>query len=825
MSNTNNLLKELLSNSNYFHQIYDEQPTAIAICDKDGFVVDCNSAYTSTLGVKREDIIGYNIFDKYNFSDEVLNMIQTSDSYEYDTLYTLPKELIDKSLETIISIDVKIVRHYLDSYTIGYIIYITNHTNRWKEYNKKLSIQEKRYSDLVDNLPLNYTHSKLIFDENGKIVDYLNMTGNKQCNEFYKDHNMIWGETLASKFLPISGHVMFENLNRIRESGESGGHFIYNTVEIDEVNEMAVVFEGNEWVNIISIPVTTIERARMKAEEKLYKEEEEKIQLEKEHQKELEEQVNIFNALSRNFFNVYIVNLNDGSAKALKLNGYIPEGLNPNNKEIFEYSTILRNYIAKRVAPDDKDSLYKLICLENLRSVFNNNNNEFIGNYKVLIDGEIHNYQFNYSRLSKEFVIAGFQNIDAIINEHLQQEKIEKEKEQKYQETLIKAMNEANAANNAKTEFLLRMSHDIRTPINGITGMLDIAERYPNDFEKQKDCRYKIKEASKILLDLVNEVLDMSKLESGEIVLEHIPFDFVEVSKDVYYTIVKQADEENIEIVQEDCNVVHHNLIGSPSYIKRLMINIIGNAIKYNKKNGKIFITCKEISNDNSKAFIEFKCRDTGIGMSEEFLEHIFEPFAQENNTARSKYGGTGLGMSIVKKLVDKMGGTIRVESVIGEGSTFDVIIPLEINTSIENLQKIENNEEYSIDGLNILLAEDNELNMEISKFILEEEGAKVIEAWDGQEAVDKFKESTQNSIDVILMDVMMPKMDGYEATKVIRNLDREDSKTVPIIAMTANAFVEDKIKARNVGMNEHISKPLDTKLVLKTISLLTKKK
>ena len=375
----------------------------------------------------------------------------------------------------------------------------------------------------------------------------------------------------------------------------------------------------------------------------------------------------------------------------------------------------------------------------------------------------------------------------------------------------------AEVANEAKTTFLLNMSHDIRTPMNGIIGILNIADKFPNDIDKQNECRKKVRNASSILLELVNDVLDRSKLESGEVVLEHISFDLNDVVKDIQDSLSKQAEDTGVEIIDSSFNVEHTKLIGSPLHLKRIYMNIISNAIKYNKPNGKIYLFVEETNFDGHDATIEFTCKDTGIGMSKEFMEHLFEPFAQENQSARTSYNGTGLGMSIVKSIVDKMSGTIEVDSEKDKGSTFIVCIPIEINRS-HALEKHENNNNYSIDGLNILLVEDNELNMEIAEFLLNEHGANVIKAYNGKEAVDIIQK--ENNIDVILMDVRMPIMDGYEATKEIRNLNINK----PIIAMTANAFVEDKLKAKEVGMDGYISKPLDEKLVIKTICDLSKK-
>ncbi len=398
--------------------------------------------------------------------------------------------------------------------------------------------------------------------------------------------------------------------------------------------------------------------------------------------------------------------------------------------------------------------------------------------------------------------------------------KKQKENESRQSAMLKEAADRADSANRAKSTFLFNMSHDIRTPINGIMGMLDIEDKFADDVNKLAECRTKIREASKTLLDLINEVLDMSKLESGEILMEHIPFNLTSVCAETFYAIKKQADDRDIQIIEEECSAQNARLIGSPVHLKRLMINIISNAIKYNKDHGKIYITCRILDDNDEKVKLEFKCRDTGIGMSSEFLEHVFEQFAQENPDARTKYGGTGLGMSITKSLVDKMGGTITATSVKGEGSTFDVIIPFEVDkTEAKNKTTENNTPEVSIRGVKTLLVEDNELNMEIAKFLLEEQGALVTEAWNGKEALDFFMTASEDDIDVILMDVMMPVMDGYEATRKIREYNKPNAKTIPIIAMTANAFAEDKAAALSAGMNEHIAKPLDAKKVVETIA------
>ena len=399
-----------------------------------------------------------------------------------------------------------------------------------------------------------------------------------------------------------------------------------------------------------------------------------------------------------------------------------------------------------------------------------------------------------------------------------EREKQEREKEEKYKEEILKAAKRAEAANRAKTEFLQRMSHDIRTPINGICGMLDVAEHYAEDLDKQTECREKIKEASNLLLGLVNEVLDMSKLESGEVTLEESPFDLHNISEEVLTVIELLAEERNIKLIREKQEITHWNLIGSPAHVKRVWMNILSNAVKYNKDNGSICIQCREVPyNQAGMTMIEFICQDTGIGMSREFQKVIFEPFAQENAGSRSKYGGTGLGMPITKSLVEKMGGTIQFESEEGVGTTFVIQIPFKIDTETDRMEK-EEKTVASLHGLHILLVEDNELNMEIAEFIVTDEGAAVTKAKNGKEAVDYFEKSSVGTYDAILIDVMMPIMDGLTASETIRKMDRADAKTIPIIAMTANAFTDDKMKAKEAGMDEHISKPVDAKLLVKVI-------
>ena len=374
---------------------------------------------------------------------------------------------------------------------------------------------------------------------------------------------------------------------------------------------------------------------------------------------------------------------------------------------------------------------------------------------------------------------------------------------------LREAVFQAQKANAAKSSFLSRMSHDIRTPLNGIIGLIKINETHMDDRELVKTNQDKMLVSADHLLSLINDVLQMSKLEDENIEISHEPIDLGEISREVGTIISGRTAEAGIafEIGKQELPVSY--VYGSPLHIRQIFLNIYGNCIKYNKPHGKVTTTLKCLGEKNGIVTYRWTISDTGIGMSEEFLKHIFEPFVQEHSDARTVYSGTGLGMSIVKKIIDRMNGTIVVISKEGEGSTFVITLPFEIAEKPEEIPA-EMDGEVNIAGLHLLLAEDNELNAEIARTLLEDEGAITTIVNDGQQAVDIFSRNKPGTFDAILMDIMMPEMDGLSATKAIRALDREDAGTIPIIAMTANAFDEDEKKCMEAGMNAHLVKPLD---------------
>lgn len=398
-----------------------------------------------------------------------------------------------------------------------------------------------------------------------------------------------------------------------------------------------------------------------------------------------------------------------------------------------------------------------------------------------------------------------------------------KKKNLEREKMLQQALQKANEANAAKSDFLSRMSHDIRTPLNGIIGLLDISDANPDNYELQRQNRVKAKVAANHLLSLINDVLNMSKLDNDAVELAHEAFDIRELADDILTMTHIRAEEEGITLYHEDCkeNITYPYIYGSPLHVRQIFVNILSNAVKYNKPGGSI--TAKITHGPCEDDHVTYTCMisDTGIGMSEEFLAHIFDPFAQQTIDARSVYSGTGLGMAIVKALVDKMGGTIEVNSEPEKGTTFVIAIPFEIAPESAVIRQQIPDQEVSLAGKKILLAEDNELNREIATEILREEGMVVTSVMNGEEAVNVFADNPPGTFEIMLMDVMMPVMNGLEATRKIRNMDREDAATIPIIALTANAFTGDVRKCLDAGMNAHLAKPIEVDKMVQTMGRL----
>ena len=389
---------------------------------------------------------------------------------------------------------------------------------------------------------------------------------------------------------------------------------------------------------------------------------------------------------------------------------------------------------------------------------------------------------------------------------------------QQSQTELQEALTQAKAANAAKTTFLNNMSHDIRTPINGIIGMLTIIRKNKDDHARIRDCLHKIELSSQLLLSLVNDVLDMAQLENGTVVLRSESMNLDEVCGSITNSVLFQAEAAGLTVTGEHDDFSGIYVRSSALHLKKILMNLFTNCVKYNKPGGSIHMQMHMLERTDAKITCQFIIEDTGLGMSEDFIKnHLFNPFEQADESPRSSYMGTGLGMSIVHQLIEQMGGTISVESKLGEGSRFTVVLPFELDRDATAATSPQTPSDIS--GARLLVAEDNELNMEIALFLLHDSGAQTVPVQNGRQALAAFRDSEPGSFDAILMDVMMPEMDGLEAAKAIRALDRPDAKTIPIIAMTANVFKEDREKCLAAGMNAHLSKPLDAETMKRTIS------
>ena len=664
--------------------------------------------------------------------------------------------------------------------------------------------------------------------------------------------------------------------------------------------------------------------------------------------KEMSEQLAIVEALSHDYTNVYAVNEKAGTARIVKLEGYVVEGLKKDSIEEHPYTPILQQYINTRVHEEDREYLTEALSLEKVRQQLSENT-EYNGSYRIQVDGEEHHFQYTYVKVkdsSEEnncFILAGFRNIDDMI-----------QREQEQNEILSEALAQAQYANNAKTTFLNNMSHDIRTPMNAIIGFTSLAVTHIDNKQQVQDYLGKILTSSNHLLSLINDVLDMSRIESGKVKIEEKEVSLPDIMHDLKTIVQADVKSKQLEFYIDTLDVTNEMIICDKLRLNQVLLNILSNAMKYTKPGGMVSVrviqTAKE--QDNYASY-EFRVKDTGIGMSPEFLKHVFEPFEREQTATVSGIQGTGLGLAITKNIVDMMGGTILVESEEGKGSEFIVKLRFRVAETSENSQKIEHladlralvvdddvntcvsvskmlsaigmhpdwttlgkealirtqfaieqNEPYSayiidwlmpdtngielvrrirkvigdiapiiiltaydwadieeeareagvtafcskpiffselrevlarpyenndapeetdteeirFDGMKILLVEDNELNQEIAMAILENVGFIIDTADDGTVAVDMIKNKPADAYDLILMDIQMPIMNGYEATKIIRELDDKAKADIPIVAMTANAFDEDRQEAINAGMNGHIAKPINIDMLMETL-------
>ena len=523
----------------------------------------------------------------------------------------------------------------------------------------------------------------------------------------------------------------------------------------------------------------------------------------------LTETVQMLRALQTIYFLLFYVNLETGHYDTV----YIAPWLKAAIPGSGDYDTLRKLFIDGFIVPAFREEIDTHMSIPYIRETLNRQNlsdvrKSFYVDYQAIREDRtpwcrVSATPVDFDESGKpRHILALVQDIDQ-----------DKAREADYQAQIINEVNKTKIANNAKTDFLRRISHDIRTPINGIQGYIDMAAKHPENAELQERCRRNISMTLRILLELVNSILDMGDLESNEIILEEKSFDLTALLDGVNTTMLPLAKEKNIhyEVVRSGALPFTH-LIGSPRHLSQIIMNLTSNAVKYTNPGGHIRVNTQLISHTEDSVTYAFVCEDNGVGMSEEFQQHLYEPFTQERINARTTYEGIGLGLSIVKKLVDAMNGTITCQSKKGVGTTFRVELTFKLDRRQEAVLSLpEQKADTTLNKRNILLAEDNALNMEIAECILTELGAKVTKAWNGKEAVDIFAASAPGHFDLILMDIMMPEMGGREATRSIRAMNRPDAKSVLIMAMSANSLQEDIQKNRNAGMNDHISKPISS--------------
>lgn len=523
----------------------------------------------------------------------------------------------------------------------------------------------------------------------------------------------------------------------------------------------------------------------------------------------LTETVQMLKALQTIYFMLFCVNLETGHYDAV----YIAPWMKAAIPESGDYDTLRKLFIDGFIVPAFREDIDTHMSIPYIRETLNRQNlsdlrKSFYVDYQAIREDRtpwcrVSATPVDFDESGKpRHILALVQDIDQ-----------DKAREADYQAQIINEVNKTKIANNAKTDFLRRISHDIRTPINGIQGYIDMAAKHPENAELQEHCRRNISMTLRILLELVNSILDMGDLESNEIILEEKPFDLTALLDGVNTTMLPIAKEKNIHYEVVRCGALPFtHLIGSPRHLSQIIMNLTSNAVKYTNPGGNIRVHTQLISHTEDSVTYAFVCEDNGVGMSEEFQQHVYEPFTQERINARTTYEGIGLGLSIVKKLVDAMNGTITCQSKKGVGTTFRVGLTFKLDRRQEAVFSLpEQKADTTLNKRNILLAEDNALNMEIAECILTELGAKVTKAWNGKEAVDIFAASAPGHFDLILMDIMMPEMGGREATRSIRAMNRPDAKSVLIMAMSANSLQEDIQKNRNAGMNDHISKPISS--------------
>lgn len=657
-------------------------------------------------------------------------------------------------------------------------------------------VRQQKSRDIFGSLSKIYTEIFYLNLDTGTIDKVLNGVDHIISLETSTNY-----ETTAINFCNSFVHINDRNEFRKRFCSlkQMKKYYKKQNTESIEIRKINPDNSDYTWVRVTAVPIDTNPVENTKPSTIIVFED--ITSLKKQTEIKAFESMLLTNAISLAYDSIVAINISKDTYYGILEN--VPDGDKLTGHK--KFSKIVKRF-SEDVLPEYKEEFLWIQNLQYLKQQFKNGTKSIYYEFqKRLVDNKIH-----WLSLQLLLMQDPFSKDITCINLAHQIDKT-REQEAKSKQALSDALYRAEEASKAKTEFLSRMSHDIRTPMNGIIGFLEIIKRYRNDQERVDDCLGKINIASRHLLSLINDVLNMNKLDSGKINLLLEPFNLYNLVKSCCIIVEGQiSDETSLELITDISDFEHANLIGSELQIQQVLINILGNAIKYNKPGGKINFSVKEIQSTEETATIEFIISDTGIGMTTEYVAHIFEPFSREDTSVNSSYTGSGLGMSIVKKLVDLMNGTIAIETEKGVGSSFRITIPFKINHSSVVDEEAEINKLADLNGKKVLLVEDNLLNQQITEFMLKEMNAEVEIAENGKIAIEKFVNNPPNTYSVILMDLMMPVMGGLEATINIRNSNKPDAKTVPIIAMTANTFSDDIKHCMDIGMNAHIGKPIE---------------
>ncbi len=653
--------------------------------------------------------------------------------------------------------------------------------------------EKKRRENVLNKVADTYDEVRIVETDTGKIYDIFSKNGDIADSTLYAERVKNYIETVVN---PEDREMLAEcsAIENITEELKAKDMF---SIQYKEIHDGVPKYWEMRFARLDENQILLVTQNR-----------DEIVREELEQQDVRRRNYNIIKTLASTYYAVYSVDLDTDEYRPFITTPYIEEIADGTDN----WEIVANKFCDLYVHPDERETVRFAGETRHLRKELAEKIVYRVPFKRLLEDGS-----FRYNDCSF-FKIGEGETKNILVAFSDEDESVRKEHER--EEELRRAKVQAEAANNAKSTFLFNMSHDIRTPMNAIIGFTDMAHKYKDDPDRLDDYLDKVKVSSEHLLALINDVLDMARIESGKIELDSMPVNIRDGVQMVVPGIEKAASEKNISFTYDYKNLHDETIYADCMHVNQIIMNILSNAVKYTKPGGRVHYLVEQLDDsDGEYASYRFTVTDTGIGMSKQFVEHIFDDFARENSTTKSGVDGTGLGMSIVKRLVDMMGGTIKIDSIQGEGTTVMCEIKFRIFKNEMPEVQSENAAEDDIAGKRVLLVEDNELNREIALDILEDLGLVVEEANDGSVALDMVKARAPEYYDAVLMDIQMPYMDGFKATEAIRGLDTGDYSGLPIIAMTANAFEEDKKAAINAGMNAHLAKPIDIPRLIETLT------